>query len=176
MNIKLILVIIFIIVTMLLPIKIPVSSDTSIRSYTLIEDVDNTVTSEPEEVVKPLFSERELKELTGVDGRLVLLLCNVKYRLQNSDVIFVVIDGVRELKEQQVYLEHGSSQTLNSKHLIGKAFDIMIYIKGKPTWEPEYYIKLNETFKEESDMLGLKIRWGGDWKTLKDYGHYEIVD
>lgn len=59
--------------------------------------------------------------------------------------------------------------TLNSKHIIGKAVDIVPVVKEKITWNvpSQVWERMGEIGKD------CGLNWGGDWKQ-KDYPHFEI--
>ena len=59
--------------------------------------------------------------------------------------------------------------TLRSKHIVGKAIDIVPVVNGKLTWNVP--VKVWERMGEIGKECGLN--WGGDWKE-KDYPHFEI--
>ena len=40
----------------------------------------------------------------------------------------------------------------------------------------ERFIRFGWFVKGLAIGLGIKIRWGGDWKRFKDYPHFELVD
>ena len=64
------------------------------------------------------LSNRSLDRLSGVDDRLVEV---VKAAIQETEVDFGVIQGLRTLEEQKKLFESGASQTMKSKHLDGLA-------------------------------------------------------
>ena len=49
-----------------------------------------------------------------------------------------------------------------------------IEVDGKVTWKPEYYIEVASHIKSVAQTLGIEIEWGGDWKSFKDYPHYQL--
>lgn len=59
--------------------------------------------------------------------------------------------------------------TLRSKHIIGKAIDIVPVVNGKMSWNVP--VKIWDRMGEIGKECGLN--WGGDWKE-KDYPHFEI--
>lgn len=81
----------------------------------------------------------------------------------------IVKNGARRTLATQRSLQGlGVTTTLNSKHLRGLAFDIDMWGWNRndvPTWA---YDQLAELAKE----YGLK--WGGDWSTFRDIGHFEV--
>src|SRR5580765_2649963 len=87
-----------------------------------------------------------------------------------------LVDTGRTPIEQEQKLAQGVSWTRNSKHLPqppemkSEAFDVVpkAYMKMKQ-WNPsgDYWKQLGAIGKS----LGLK--WGGDWATKRDPGHFE---
>ena len=90
-----------------------------------------------------------------------------------SEVPFEITDGLRTIEEQRHYYETGRSQTMNSKHLTGHAVDV---VPIPVTWEPEAFYPIAEAMKQASDILDIPIVWGGDWRTFKDYPHFELKE
>lgn len=117
------------------------------------------------------LSQRSLDNLHGVHPDLVSV---VKEAIENSELDFAVIDGLRTLEEEKAMVAKGASTTLRSRHLTGHAVDIAIFIGRKLTWEPKFYKQISKTFKIAAQDLNVPIIFGGDWFTFKDYGHYEL--
>lgn len=84
-----------------------------------------------------------------------------------SGLDFIVICTTRTKEEQAELVKKGFSKTMNSKHLIGEAFDIAVLSDGKVTWINHYY----EPFGKIGMDLGLE--WGGSWVTWKDMPHFQ---
>lgn len=117
------------------------------------------------------FSKRSLDNLKGVDERLVKLMEEV---LSISPYDFGITEGLRTIEKQKEYVRTGKSQTMNSYHLKGKAVDIVVYKDGEVTWDLKYYKEIAKIVKETATEKGLKITWGGDWKTLVDGPHFQL--
>jgi peptidoglycan L-alanyl-D-glutamate endopeptidase CwlK len=106
------------------------------------------------------LSKRSLERLEGVDERLQTI---VKTAIHNTKVDFGVICGLRTIEEQRELVAKGASQTMKSKHLEGKAFDIMAYVNGRASWELNLYDDLADAIKEAAMIVGCPIRWGAAW-------------
>ena len=119
------------------------------------------------------FSERSLAKLQGVDPRLVKV---AELALQRSPFDFGITEGLRDLQTQKNYVHEGKSQTMNSKHLTGRAIDFVIYINGKANWDLENYQKVAQVFLEIGKELGIKLEAGAFWKTFKDGPHIQLKD
>jgi peptidoglycan L-alanyl-D-glutamate endopeptidase CwlK len=90
---------------------------------------------------------------------------------------FVVTCGLRTMEEQVQAVSRGASQTMQSKHLTGSAVDLAVKLKnGRVSWDFEDYVALSKVVKEVAKRHGVKIVWGGDWRTLKDGPHFELVE
>tara|TARA_R100001530_G_C4206103_1_gene126079 strand:+ start:37 stop:558 length:522 start_codon:yes stop_codon:yes gene_type:complete len=70
------------------------------------------------------------------------------------------------------------TKTMKSKHLSGRAFDIVALDKGAIDWkDTEKYKKIATHLYKTAKSLGYEkdFQWGGDWKyNWKDLPHYEI--
>ena len=119
------------------------------------------------------FSERSNSKLEGVDERLIRV---ATLALQLSPVDFGITEGVRTLERQKQLVKAGASRTLKSKHLEGKAIDVVAYVDGKVAWDWPLYEKIAKAFKQAAAELDVNIKWGGDWTTFKDGPHFELVD
>ena len=114
------------------------------------------------------LSNRSLDRLSGVDDRLVEV---VKAAIQETEVDFGVIQGLRTLEEQKKLFESGASQTMKSKHLDGLAVDLMAYVGGRGSWELNVYDEIADAMKWAADDVGVPIRWGCAWHidNIEDY-------
>lgn len=117
------------------------------------------------------FSQRSLNNLKGVDKRLADLMLEV---LKQSKFDFGITEGLRTKERQAQLVKEGKSQTMNSYHLKGKAVDIVVYVDNKITWNLKYYKEIADLVKKIAVERGLKITWGGDWKTLIDGPHFQL--
>lgn len=87
---------------------------------------------------------------------------------------FLVVEGLRTMARQRELVKAGASRTLNSRHLTGHAVDIAPLVGGKLTWSWEMFHKLAPIVKEAAKAEGVKIIWGGDWKSFPDGPHWEL--
>lgn len=115
------------------------------------------------------LSRRSLDNLEGVNEDLVAV---VKMAIMTSKIDFGVIQGLRTIEQQKELVAKGASQTMKSKHLEGRAVDLMAYINGRGSWELNVYDEVADAMKEAADMLGVKIRWGAAWH-IDDIAAYE---
>jgi len=106
------------------------------------------------------LSSRSLAKLEGVDPDLVEV---VKRAIELTKIDFGVIYGMRTQEEQEKLFAAGKSQTLKSKHLVGRAVDLMAYVDGKGCWELNVYDDLCDAMKSAAEELGVAIKWGAAW-------------
>lgn len=123
-------------------------------------------------MTKYKFSKRSLSNIEGIDYRLIILL---GLMLDHSPFDFTVTEGLRTKERQAQLVKEGKSKTMNSKHIIGSAFDIAIIDeKGNITWDLKYYKEFAEVFLKLSERLGFDCTWGGSWKSFVDGPHFQI--
>ena len=108
------------------------------------------------------LSRRSLDRLEGIDERLQAV---VKHAITLTKTDFGVVQGMRTLEQQKELVAKGASQTMKSKHLEGKAFDIMAYVNGRASWELNLYDDLADAIKEAAIVVGVPICWGAAWET-----------
>ena len=65
------------------------------------------------------------------------------------------------------------TQTVQSKHIIGKAIDIVPSVDGK---SPNWNAPIADYQKIASVMKSHGMNWGGDWKSFQDNPHYELAE
>ena len=96
------------------------------------------------------LSRRSLDRLEGIDERLQAV---VKMAITLTKTDFGVVQGMRTLEQQKELVAKGASKTLKSKHLEGKAFDIMAFVNGRASWELNLYDDLADAIKEAAIRL-----------------------
>jgi len=118
------------------------------------------------------WSERSLGNLKGIHPDLRRVMDRA---LQISPLDFIVIEGLRTKERQAQLVKSGASQTMNSRHITGHAVDLLpIGLDGKAAFDWPLYHKLAPAVKQAAQELGVKIVWGGDWKSFKDGPHFEL--
>jgi peptidoglycan L-alanyl-D-glutamate endopeptidase CwlK len=103
------------------------------------------------------------KELVGVHEPLPSIVVRA---LELTLVDFAVHDGIRTLAEQREYVRTGVSHTMQSKHLQGKAVDLVPYINGKLRWEWEPIYEVAVAMHRAACEFEHKLRWGGVWDRI----------
>jgi len=106
------------------------------------------------------LSQRSLDNLENVNPYLVGV---VKRAIEITKVDFGVIEGLRTPESQRELVQAGASKTMMSKHLEGKAVDLMAYIGSRASWELNLYDDIADAMKRAAQELQVPIRWGGAW-------------
>lgn len=118
---------------------------------------------------------RDIKDLTPETQALYY---SFDLEMKAAGIDYIVTCTLRTKAEQEALYAQGRTKpgnivtwTLNSRHLKGTAFDVVIMENGKPDWRVsnQKWAKMGEIAK----MLGLL--WGGYWKT-PDYPHLELKE
>ena len=97
--------------------------------------------------------------------------------IKETPVDFMIIETVRTIEKQKMYLQKGVSKTMKSRHIpsfnksgLGEAVDIAPY---PICWTNiERFKMLSAHIKKVAKRLDISITWGGDWGW--DYPHYEL--
>ena len=129
------------------------------------------------------FGKKSREYLDTVDPQLRLVALKA---LELTPIDFGITEGIRSNQRQRELVEQGKSKTLKSKHIEGKAIDIVCYVSGRVTWELQYYQIVANAFGIASHQLGINIRWGGSWivndfslnphNKFIDAVHYELAE
>jgi peptidoglycan LD-endopeptidase CwlK len=118
------------------------------------------------------WSARSLKNLNGIHPDLRRVMNRA---LQESELDFVVIEGLRTKERQKQLVASGASRTMNSRHLTGHAVDIVpIGPNGKAAFDWPLYDRLGPAVKAAAEKEGVALVWGGDWTSFKDGPHFEL--
>jgi len=108
------------------------------------------------------LSLRSIDRLEGVDDKLIEVVTTaIKY----TKVDFGVIEGLRTIERQQELVDRGASKTMKSKHLEGKAVDLVAYIGPRVSWEISLYDDIADAMRQAAIELDVAVRWGGAWTT-----------
>lgn len=114
---------------------------------------------------------RSLKCLEGVHTDLV----RVVKRADELGARFHITCGLRTEDEQKRLVKAGKSRTMKSRHLTGHAVDYVVAEPGGGvSYEHGDMKECAEIFKRAATELGVKIEWGGDWKSFVDTPHIEL--
>lgn len=129
-------------------------------------------------------------KLAGVKPALAAVVRAASLR---SPVPFTVIEGVRSRERQAQLVKAGASKTMSSKHITGDAVDLWpigtdgknlpsdaAFPRGsaaaeaadKALWDGLRAI--SKVMKEVAAERGVKLTWGGDWKSFPDGPHFQL--
>lgn len=106
------------------------------------------------------LSKRSHDRLFGVDPRLVAV---VNTAIGITKVDFGVTEGLRTKETQEAYVKAGKSQTMDSKHLIGHAVDLVAFVNGAVSWELNLYDDIANAMRIAALEHDLSLRWGAAW-------------
>jgi peptidoglycan L-alanyl-D-glutamate endopeptidase CwlK len=106
------------------------------------------------------LSKRSIGRLDGVDAGLVAV---VKRAIELTKVDFGVTEGLRSVETQRSYVAAGKSQTMKSKHLDGRAVDLVAYIGNSVSWELNLYDDIANAMRVAAIELDVAIKWGAAW-------------
>lgn len=148
----------------------------------------------------PALGKASLAKLEGVHPDLVKV---IKEAIKESPVDFSIVYGVRSTEEQKRLYALGrtvvnpdgksakkplgnivtqkNGTTNKSNHQVkadgkGHAIDFVPYINGKIDWDATNSFKIIAAHvMATAKCLGVKLTWGGNWKTLIDLPHFELA-
>jgi len=145
----------------------------------------------------------------GASSKVKLMTCHPDLVRLFNEVVNAydcqVIDGARTEADQEDKVKRGFSKTLDSKHVVSqehplsRAADVAPYpvvwplkLDAYPTpAELNQYVHTIGRFYDfhgfvlaTANLLGIKIRWGGDWdmdkdfmdQTFDDLDHFELAE
>jgi peptidoglycan L-alanyl-D-glutamate endopeptidase CwlK len=79
------------------------------------------------------------------------------------------------MERQAQLAREGRSQTMRSRHLTGHAVDLAVLDDdGKARWDAPAYRALAAEMKAAAAVEGVKIEWGGDWRSFFDGPHFQL--
>ena len=96
---------------------------------------------------------------------------------------FRVICGMRGLEAERRAVATGHSETMHSRHLPGTAgyacaVDVAALEQGQISFalghELEVFGAIAAQIKAAAAQLQVPLEWGGDWTSLKDWGHFQL--
>jgi len=124
------------------------------------------------------LSKRSLKRLDGVKPILIAIAVD-SIKESPHDFGIPQHGGKRTPDEQNLLFKDGKSQLdgfkKKSYHQSGKAFDIFGYVDGKATWDKKILTSIARHIQTVAmSQYGIKLTWGGDFKTFLDMPHFQI--
>lgn len=125
------------------------------------------------------FSERSKQNMAGVDPRLIRI-AEMAIEITRVDFGIPSDGGIRTAERQNELFKAGKSKldgyNKKSEHQSGKALDFYAFVDGKASWEKEHLAQVAAAFLQSASMLGIKLNWGGLWKTFLDMPHVQLVE
>jgi len=106
------------------------------------------------------LSTRSTDRMAGIEPDLIEVV-NTAITLTKVD--FGVTCGMRTLAEQEALVAKGASQTMKSKHLEGRAVDLVAYVGSNVTWALNMYDDLADAMADAARIHGVAIKWGAAW-------------
>ena len=130
-----------------------------------------------DDALPDLLMPRDHERLQGVHQDLVRVIM-----LARRHTPFIVLEGLRTPERQAKLVAAGASRTMNSRHLTGHAVDLGYWLddgdgrveNGEVRWDWPLYRQQAAAMKAAAAQLGVKIIWGGDWKSFPDGPHFEL--
>jgi hypothetical protein len=91
--------------------------------------------------------------------------------IRNTDDGMMVTGGelFRTAEQEQIYVDSGRSHTMNSNHLRRLAIDLNFIQNGQIVSDKSILQKYGDYWKSLNPLN----RWGGEFTTIYDPGHYE---
>jgi len=114
------------------------------------------------------LSTRSKGRLKGIAPELIEI---VEKAIATTRVDFGVTCGMRTVEEQEKLVASGASQTMKSKHLEGRAVDVVAYVGPNITWQLNMYDDIADAMADACCELGVPIKWGAAWSE-GDIGDY----
>ena len=115
------------------------------------------------------LSTRSMSRLEGINSDLITVVTEA---IKLTKVDFGVTCGMRTVEEQEKLVASGASQTMKSKHLEGRAVDLVAYVGSSVTWQLNMYDDLADSMAKAAKDLGVPLKWGAAW-TVVDISKYE---
>ena len=129
----------------------------------------------------PKFSKNSMNKLKTCHELLQILMLHVVTHYDCT-----ILEGHRSKEKQDLYFYTGQSKVKwpNGKHNSkpSLAVDVVPYIKGI-SWDQKQCYNFAGFVMGCATMMGIKLRWGGDWdrdkdihdQTFNDLVHFELL-
>jgi peptidoglycan L-alanyl-D-glutamate endopeptidase CwlK len=124
---------------------------------------------------------RSKRRLSGIHPDLKAV---VELAIEMSMIDFTVLEGARTHERQLELFAAGATSTMNSRHIIkaeedggtgfAHAVDLGAWVAGEVRWDWPLYHQIANAMKLAAVELGIKIEWGGDWRSFKDGPHFQL--
>lgn len=77
--------------------------------------------------------------------------------------------------DQDKVVTYADGYNIKSDHQTGLAFDIYCYVDGVINYEIHNMLAVATCIFQAASELGVKIVWGGTWKSFTDTPHFKVV-
>lgn len=114
---------------------------------------------------------RSRARLAGVHPDLVRV---IERAAEQSDIAFIVTEGIRTQERQAQLMQAGASKTMRSRHLTGHAVDLAVKVGDEVRWDWPLYDRLSTVVKRAAAEEGVELEWGGDWPRFRDGPHFQL--
>lgn len=149
---------------------------------------------------KYVLSDASIEKMKGVHPKLIELM---KKAIGDSPYDFKIVQGLRTAEYQNSLYQQGRTKpgkivtkldgySRKSNHQAkadgyGHAVDIAVcghydqngdyvkYMTDAEMFDNKKLVEISRHVKAVAKEMGMEIVWGGDWKTLYDTPHYELV-
>ena len=122
----------------------------------------------------PKYSNTSLIKLASCDPKLQDVFNRVILRRD-----CIILSGRREELEQNELVRNGRSELKYplSKHNKKPQSTAIDTAPFPIDWENiQRFVEFGGYVLGMADAMNIKLVWGGHWKSLKDYGHFELVE
>lgn len=118
------------------------------------------------------FSEKSLQRLSECHEDLQRVMNEV---IKEIDI--TVLCGYRGEEEQMEAYRSGNSKAKFGQSKHNHSPSLAVDVAPYPIdWDDiSRFKEMGEIVLRKADELGIKLRWGGDFKSLKDYPHFELI-
>lgn len=123
---------------------------------------------------KPKMDERSRVKLRGVHPKLKSV---IEGFAAFGGGPFIVTEGLRTTDRQRELVLAGASQTMASKHLVGRAVDLAVVVDGEVRWDwPLYRTLATELINYAAKIHNppVKLVAGAFWERFPDGPHFEL--
>lgn len=124
------------------------------------------------------LSKRSINNMSGVNDDLQRV-AHRAIELTKIDFGIPSTGGKRTALEQNALFKEGLSMCDGykklSNHQSGNALDFYAYVDGKGSWEKEHLAQIACAFLQAANELGVKLNWGGLFKSFEDMPHLELA-
>ena len=106
------------------------------------------------------LSTRSMSRLEGINPEIINVVTEA---IKLTRVDFGVTCGIRTVEEQKKLVDIGASQTMKSKHLEGRAVDLVAYVGSNVSWQLNMYDDIADAMAMASRKLDVPLKWGAAW-------------